>query len=266
MPDAPIQAEEFSLHVERFYAGLISAAESRTTVSRAGNPATDSGLEPEPSLGGQLLYAGELDAEARALTVAANIAGAATLTASADATGRKQAQRDGVVDFLVTSLDEALRILKNELRKRETVAVCVAAAPEIVEAEMRERGVVPDLVRPAQLTAPEQGHALLLWRVASAPALWLPKTDAIASDCLDSEAGKSCRWLRLAPRYLGRMAQGVRVLRCAPEIAKEFMACVQLAVQRREIEVQVFVRHSLNGETILVQSEPPTGLEAPSEG
>ncbi len=49
----------------------------------------------------------------------------------------------------MTSLDEALRILKNEIRKRETVAVCVAAAPETVEREMLERGVLPDLLPPA---------------------------------------------------------------------------------------------------------------------
>ena len=53
-------------------------------------------------------------------------AGAATLTASASAEAGKQAMREGVVDFLVTTLDEALRILKNEVRKHETVAVCVA--------------------------------------------------------------------------------------------------------------------------------------------
>ncbi len=159
---------------------------------------------PEPSLGGKLLYAGELDAEARALLVAANIAGAASLAASADRAAQKQAIRDGVVDFLVTSLDEALRILKNEIRKRETVAVCVAVAPEAIEREMRERGVLPDLLRRDAIhAAPRvrsfwQGArrsnsilteqpALVAWRVASAPALWLPKLDAIALDCLDAD-------------------------------------------------------------------------------
>ena len=56
---------------------------------------------------------------------AANIAGAASLSATADVATQKQAIRDGVVDFLVTSLDEAARILKNEIRKRQPVAVCV---------------------------------------------------------------------------------------------------------------------------------------------
>ena len=97
----------FTLQVERFYAGLISVAE----------------WGAQAGLGGKLLYAGQLDGEARALLVAANIAGAASLVATADVTAAKRAMRDGVVDFLVTSLDEALRILKNELRQRQAVAV-----------------------------------------------------------------------------------------------------------------------------------------------
>ena len=62
----------------------------------------------------------------RALLLAGNIAGAASLAVTADAAAQKQSIRDGVADFLVNSLDEALRILKNEVRKREPVAVCVA--------------------------------------------------------------------------------------------------------------------------------------------
>jgi urocanate hydratase len=101
--------------------------------------------ERETGLGGKLFYAGELDGEGRALVVAANIAGAASLVATADRAAQKQAIRDGVADCLVNSLDEALRILKNQLRKRETVAVCLGLAPEAVEREMLERGVLPDL-------------------------------------------------------------------------------------------------------------------------
>ncbi len=119
----PPSALEFTLQVERFYAGLILVAAPNTAPGR------------EPGLGGKLLYAGELDAKARALLVAANIAGAASLAVSADDGARKQAVRDGVVDFLVSSLDEALRILKNEIRKRSTVAACVAAPPQAPEVD-----------------------------------------------------------------------------------------------------------------------------------
>ena len=196
----------------------------------------------EPNLGGKLLYAGELDREGRALIVAANIAGAASLAATAEPAAQKQAIRDGVADFLVTSLDEALRILKNQIRKRETVAVCVAAAPEAVEHEMLERGVLPDLLRPGaaataefatflsqgaqqiQPSALDENQTLLAWSVASAPAQWLPKLDAIALDCLEPEDAAARRWLRLAPRYLGRLSQNQRLLRCNTESAQKFLS------------------------------------------
>jgi hypothetical protein len=239
----PIQAEGFALQVDRLYAGLISAAE-------LGDP-------PEPSLGGKLLYAGQLDEEARALLVAANIAGAASLAASADTAGRKQALRDGVVDFLVTSLDEALRILKNEIRKREPVAVCVALEPETVEQEMLERGVAPDLLRPGAADSLE-GQRLLCWRVASSPSIWLPKLDAIALDCFDSEAGAARRWLRLAPRYLGRMAQNVRVLRCSESAAAYFLERVRDEVESGEIGVRVELRLSREGQSEQYSFAPPT--------
>ena len=239
----PIQAEGFALQVERFYAVLIRTAGAPGLASET--------WDPEPSLGGKLLYAGQLDEEARALLVAANIAGAASLAASPDAAGRKQALRDGVVDFLVTSLDEALRILKNEIRKRETVAVCVALEPETVEQEMLERGVAPDLLRPGAADSLVD-QTLLCWRVASSPSIWLPKLDAIALDCmeedlgapgLDSETWDSARrWLRLAPRYLGRMAQGVRVLRCSESAAANFLERMREVVESGEIGVAVEIK------------------------
>ena len=135
-------SRSFAATVDWLYAGLIRTAES--------DPVSDR----EWGLAGKLFYAGDLDGVGSALVVAANIAGAATLTASADIATQKQAIRDGVIDFLVTSLDEALRILKNELRKGETVAVCVGKPPEEIEYEMVERGVLPDLLPPGALDAP----------------------------------------------------------------------------------------------------------------
>ena len=254
----PIQAEGFALQVERLYAGLISTVDWVPQVSLlrpgitadagAPEPAGAPGLasetgDPDPSMGGKLLYAGKLDEEARALLVAANIAGAASLAASADAAAGKQALRDGVVDFLVTSLDEALRILKNEIRKRETVAVCVALEPKTVEQEMLERGVAPDLARPDAADSPKE-NTLLCWRVASQPSIWLPKLDAIAGASLGSKEVTARRWLRLAPRYLGRMAQGVRVLRCSESAAANFIERVREEVESGGIGVRVEIKLS----------------------
>jgi hypothetical protein len=200
---------------------------------------------------------GELVAEARALVIAANVAGAATLAASADTEVCKQAMRDGVVDFLVTTLDEALRILKNELRKRETVAVCVAQAPEVVKQEMRERGVQPDLQRPIHPSALQQNQRILCWRVAAAPALWLPKIDALAMSSLAQEEGTARRWQHLAPRYLARLAQSVRVLRCSGNIAGSILKRVQEAVESGELGVTVEVKIVSSPGTEQIHIQPP---------
>jgi len=257
----------FTILVERFYAGLIAAA------------AADSNPNSLPGLGGKLLYVEELDLQGRALVVAANIAGAASLAASADPAAQKQAIRDGVVDFLVTSLDEALRILKNEIRKRETVAVCVAAAPESVKREMLERGVLPDLVRPAdefsehspfvsqgarQVPPAAQGEnvALLAWSVAAAQAQWLPKLDAVALDCVPQEDWPARRWLRLAPRYLGRLAQGRRMLLCHRELAADFIERVRDRVERGEIGEQVQIQVSALGVCDQHYLSPPEKSES----
>ena len=68
--------------------------------------------------------------QARILIAAGNIAGAAIARRLGPTCGAPPGQRDGVIDFLVNSLDEALRILKNEIRKRQPVAVAVSVAPE----------------------------------------------------------------------------------------------------------------------------------------
>jgi urocanate hydratase len=262
-------ALDFLRQVERFYTNLMQATDA----------GRNAGNGQEPGLGGRLLYVGELDEAGRALMVAGNVAGAATLASTANPAAQKQAIRDGVADFLVTSLDEALRILKNEIRKRETVAVCVAAAPEAVEREMLERGVQPDLLGPgmpdvqqapwffggrAKLVLPDEGEAnqtILKWQVTDAPAQWMRKLDAIAMDCLGPDERAARRWLRLAPRYAGRAAQSVRVLRCQPETAKAFYARVQNGVTRGEIGVRVEISMTTDGEISLAEPSPWTARE-----
>src|SRR5271170_3793870 len=101
-------------------------------------------IVPEP--GGQLVFFGEADSRGMAMAVAANIAGAASLGVDASAARIKVALRQGLCDFMVNSLDEAMRILKNQIRKKEPVAVVLMGDPERVAAEMLERGVQPDLL------------------------------------------------------------------------------------------------------------------------
>lgn len=234
------------LEANAFYCALTRSTSLSASIDSEGTP----------NLGGKLLYAGELDARGRALVIAGNVAGCATLAATADARLQKQSIHDGVADFLVNSLDEALRILKNEIRTRKTVAVCVGVAPDSIEQEMKERGVQPDLVfggprdqqrtklqfgagsREVHLTEPDSGRAFLTWRVAQAPARWMPKLDAIALECLASDSWER-RWIRLSPRYCGRAASAQRALCCDPQIAEEIIRSIHASAKRGEIGVEV---------------------------
>ena len=145
------------------------------------------------------------------------------------------------MDFLVNSLDEALRILKNQLRKRESVAICLALTAEQAETEMRERGVLPDIFR-SQILFEAKSSAndqiILIWSVATAPARWLPELDALAHTHLGEDL-TSRRWLRLSPRYLGRLAQGMRLIRCDQAIAAQLSGAIAQKVHSGEIGVQV---------------------------
>jgi len=193
----------------------------------------------QPTLGGQLFYVGELDDAGRGFAVAANIAGAATLSASAQPAAQRQAQREGAIDFLVNSLEEALRILKNEIRKCDAVAVSVSLAPVAIETEMIDRGVLPNLVRPdseeivrslgintflsqgaKEISAPiltEQ--RLLIWAAPDEYAQNLAGFEAMLAEHLAPNDNFNRRWLRLSPRYLGPAARRLRSVACDNDAA-----------------------------------------------
>ena len=206
------------------------------------------GLDPEFGLGGRLLFAGELDPAVCRLIRAANIAGAASLTASADAAVQRQAIREGVVDFLVTSLDEALRILKNEIRKRQAVAVCVAEAPRTLARQMIERGVQPDLLATSAALAAEgavflaqgaqrvvaeplpEGRKFLVLEIRAVWTQRIAEFDALLVESVTAADSANRRWLRLSPRYLGPAARRLRSLECDEETAARLMKRIEQAV------------------------------------
>ena len=169
------------------------------------------GLDPENGLGGRLLYAGPLDEQNIRLLRAANIAGAASLTVAEDPALLRKALRDGAVDFFVTHLDEALRILKNEVRKKQPVAVGVHGDQPAVEAEMQERGVRADLALAVAL--PELNDAeFLALTLPPGNTAFAAELDAAVWSTLPAEDILNRRWYKLSPRYLGREFRNVRTL------------------------------------------------------
>jgi hypothetical protein len=208
-------AEELKAFIEpvyRFYAALAA------------------GMDPLTGLGGTLLFAGELDEDGCRIVRAANVAGAASLAASSDPYAQRQAIRDGVIDFLVTSPDEALRILKNEIRKRNAVAVGVGLAPAALAGEMHERGVVPDLLSVSAAAA--MADALSLGAQIVSPAA-LPQgcefrvfaeppadfTKRVLGLIPESDHATR-RWLLSSARYLGPHARRARSLPCDSALAE----------------------------------------------
>jgi len=202
------------------------------------------------SLAGQLLFRAGFDAEGVAILIAASVAGAASLCADADGGPLREGLRHGFCDFVVNSLDEALRILKNEVRRARPVSVGVIKASHLCIAEMLDRGLQPDLLSPgasaneAQLlfdrgailvpNEPSGGAdaSLLLW-TATEPAKNLPRLAALAGEALDPahpETPARLRWLEAAPRYLGRTFGPRQCLRMTPAEIAAFLPRAQAAL------------------------------------
>jgi hypothetical protein len=185
-------------------------------------------LDPETGLGGKLLWAGEPTEANIRLVRAANVAGAASLAASADAAVLRRTMREGALDFVVTDLGEALRILKNEIRKKQPVAVGVSVGPRVVAREMIERGVQPELIA-HDLRTTEEGEVLIsrgafimkprslapgsVFHVLTVPPADQQPLAEFEQEMLNSLPGDDYvnrRWVRIAPRYLPTAARRVR--------------------------------------------------------
>ena len=95
--------------------------------------------------GGLALCCGE-GCAASGVPAAVSIAGGATLALDDDAAAVKAAMRRGEIDFVVNTLDEALRALKNEVRVRRPLSVGLIADVDAALREMAERGVLPELL------------------------------------------------------------------------------------------------------------------------
>ncbi len=98
------------------------------------------------SLAGRLVISGGLGGAGGAQPLAAVLNGAAFLGIEADAQRITRRVRAGYCDYCVNNLDEALRILKNALRRKEALSVGLIGNCAEVIPELAERGVCPDLL------------------------------------------------------------------------------------------------------------------------
>src|SRR3954447_1096686 len=97
-------------------------------------------------LAGKLIVSGGMGGMGGAQPLAATMAGACFLGIDVDAERIKKRLKTGYCDFMVNTLDEALRILKNSIRKKEAVSVGLIGNCADVIPELAARGVVPDLL------------------------------------------------------------------------------------------------------------------------
>ena len=97
-------------------------------------------------LAGKLIVSGGMGGMGGAQPLAATMTGAAFLGIDVDPERIKKRLKTGYCDFLVTTLDEALRILKNAVRKKENVSVGLVGNCADIIPELAERGVVPDIL------------------------------------------------------------------------------------------------------------------------
>ncbi|HKR27880.1 MAG TPA: hypothetical protein VJS11_10500 [Acidobacteriaceae bacterium] len=197
------------------------------------------------SLGGKVLLSTGPDGLPS--IIAASIAGAASFWVDSEAETLRAAMRAGLCDFVVGTLDEALRILKNEVRQQRPVSVGLHADPASCLRECIDRGFQPDLLMclPASLQQQmpilvergavllpdsgelEDGTSLLCWTVDSDAARTMRRIGQIAAESLDpnrADTPDRQRWLEVAPRYLRRAFANQQCVRMDRDESAKFAA------------------------------------------
>ncbi|HZC42860.1 MAG TPA: hypothetical protein VE195_01720, partial [Acidobacteriaceae bacterium] len=197
-------------------------------------------------LAGLLLTCVGFGSEGAELALATTIAGGTFLGVDPSTENLKAAVRNGSCDFMVNTLDEALRVLKNELRKKKALSVGLLGDAKAILPAMVERGVQPDLVadsrvskndtdasdiQPALRTLVQRG-AVQVDRGAAQNSLasellevtWtanniadLRRMDELALRQLPAADAIRRRWLEQAPGYFHRQRPLQRVVGMHPD-------------------------------------------------
>jgi urocanate hydratase len=149
-------------------------------------------------LAGKLIVSGGMGGMGGAQPLAATMTGAAFLGIDVDPERIKKRLKTGFCDFMVMTLDEALRILKNAVRKKENVSVGLVGNCADIIPELAERGIVPDILTD-QTSAHDPLNGYVPNGMSLAEALDLRRRDAQAyqEKSLDSIARHVEGMLRL---------------------------------------------------------------------
>ncbi len=257
-PDRPASPQPSQAAVYRNYLHLQSVRADRFPDSSA------------ESLAGRLVACVGFGVEGAELALATTISGGTFLGIDPSSEHLKTAVRNGSCDFMVNTLDESLRVLKNELRKHKALAVGLLGDASVILPAMIDRGVQPDLIadttlsqneaavslyRPAlrqliergagsvdiQVTkfSPTGGQIEVVWTAANI-ADW-KRMDALALEQLPPEDTLRRRWLRQASGCFHRQRPLQRVLRLRPDELSPLLNAFQNAASAGTISAPAAV-------------------------
>src|SRR6202142_183647 len=140
-------------------------------------------------LAGKLIVSGGMGGMGGAQPLAATLNGAAFLGIDVDPERIKRRVKTGYCDVMVTDLDEALRILKNAVRRGEATSVGLVGNCADLIPELAKRGVVPALLTdPPSAHDPVGGYIPQGLNVAQAAELRKSDPTAYEKRSLDSMA------------------------------------------------------------------------------
>lgn len=199
------------------------------------------------------------------LALATTIAGGAFLGIDSSSEHLKAAVRNGSCDFMVNTLDESLRVLKNELRKQKALSVGLLGDASAILPAMVDRGVQPDMIADTASSESEaassmQRNALLQFvergarnlntqaEKFSQPAdriavVWtadtimdLKRMDTLALEQLPPDDTIRRRWLHQASGCFHRQRPLRRVLELRPEELPLLLSAFRNAVSTATIQ------------------------------
>ena len=145
-------------------------------------------------LGGKLIAGTGMSGPNAAFPLAATMNGAAFLGIEDDSAIIKRCVKTGYCDVMVNDLDEALRILKNSVRKHEAASVGLIGSPAGVISEMASRGVVPDLLADSAASQDVEAPRRLQDGTSALQALG----SIVLSPFVASNASDSIHWVALS--------------------------------------------------------------------